>query len=142
LTERAHYPVLAPFEDTDDLWAVLQAPETLGQLCIPKSPSLERPLASDLMALGLVYYRLLTGENLFLGEVLPQPAWFGQRSSLDDSASEGRLVYQAVYQALRQNYVSQQVKKHRHITEKEAALVEALVLCRMKTVHDLIEYLW
>jgi hypothetical protein len=139
LTRRRNYPILAPFEDTEDLWTSLQT-GALGSLSMPKTPPQDRPLASDVMALGLVYYRLLAGENLLLPKILPHPAWIGQRSTKENT--ESQIAYQAFVHAVQHGYIRQQLQRHKHISPKEADLVEALILCRPKNISELIQYLW
>jgi serine/threonine protein kinase len=103
-----------------------------------------RPLPSDLLALGIIYYRMLTKEDLFLGrEILPNyPAWQGDLPSAAyfPRCQDGSIyvAYQRVANALAENYIARELDKH-DLSYAERQLVTALLNLEIQDQDHLLE---
>ncbi len=153
-TTAANYPLLAPFEDpnldssissfyqatdlltylrllvvgwrTDNIHSlVARRPQELTQAPAARA----RPNPSDLLALGLIYFRILTGEELFLGRpIMPQtPVWMTEWNysspSFKSSLREG---YRRVLEQLENNYFTRELDSY-SLKQAERKLVLALL---------------
>lgn len=92
VTTPARYPILAPFTEPGDgdldyqleslmlPWEGLRAVEAIERRQRnPPAPTV-RPAPADLLALGIILFRALTGEEPFVGRglLLDRPAWLGE----------------------------------------------------------------
>lgn len=135
ITTRANYPLIPPFNrqshDATGLisfikehildWNMRGLPE---DMLYPASPSV-RPAACDLLALGIIYYRILTGKEIFLGtSILPEkPAW---QNSYVTPQNENTRVYMQLIDSLSDGYVQKELDKA-NITEAEKRLAYSLL---------------
>jgi hypothetical protein len=106
------------------------------------SPQRSRPFPSDLLALGIIYYRILTDEDLFLGrEILPdRPAWHGDlpRGLMDPKDGSIFETYQRVANKLSENYIAREVDKH-FLDPAENKLVNALLNLQVRDRNHILE---
>lgn len=115
-TTAANYPVIPPFNrqsyETSGLISFIEKPIVQNYLKEPilAGEKLSTPAACDLLALGIIYYRILTGKEMFLGtSILPQkPAWM---NSYMTPAFEDRRVYNQLIDSLSNNYIQKELEK-------------------------------
>jgi hypothetical protein len=103
-----------------------------------------RPLPSDLLALGLIYYRILTDEELLFGQaILPEgPAWLGELPSAAyfPRCQDGSIfaAYVRVANILAENYIARALDKH-PLSRVEKQLVSALLNLQVRDQTHLNE---
>jgi molecular chaperone DnaK len=159
-TNAANYPLISPFEKKQqdhqekhsDLEAYLEYYFFNNimdhQHNLPSRPlSLAKhfrlttqtsPHPADLLALGLIYYRLLTGDELFLKSgVLEIPLWYGKYGEY--SKLELGENYSIINGLLAKNYIQTEINKH-DLPKNEKKLLEALINLRFLTKNNLIEH--
>lgn len=150
-TTAANYPIFPPFWNLENEPPILNIYELLeylsqylnysnevvgffssGRQIYPGSLSRlqprTRPSIPDLHALGIIYYRILTNQELFLGStVLPEkPAWQIQGYN-----------YKECLNLLSPVYLEQQLSKA-YITQEEKQLVSALLNLKVNTKEHLL----
>jgi hypothetical protein len=106
------------------------------------SPQRPRPFPSDLLALGIIYYRILTDEDLFLGrEILPdRPAWQGDLPSGLMDPKNGSILetYRRVANTLSENYIARELDKH-SLDPAEDRLANALLNLQVRDQNHILE---
>jgi hypothetical protein len=104
-----------------------------------------RPDPADLLALGIIYYRALTGSEAFLGPtaLLAEPAWIGRHPRIGRA---GRVelgpipkTYERIQQAL-PGWIGSRITDHRIPTAKKPLLraLLALELTNIAELHQLL----
>jgi serine/threonine protein kinase len=93
------------------------------------------PTVPDLLALGIMYFRILTGKELFLGrEILPnKPAWeciFGEHPEVYG-------IYENVCKILGQNYINNELNKY-NFTLSERNLLSSLLNLEISSREQLL----
>ncbi len=129
-TAPANYPVIPPFygqpHDAPGLVSFIEKYllHTGGEP-LSSAERLPRPAACDLLALGIIYYRILTGKELFLGAiVLPEkPAW---ENTYVTPRFEDKRVYSQLVEALSGEYIQKELAKA-NLTPSEKRLAYALL---------------
>lgn len=96
------------------------------------------PHCSDRLALGILYFRLLTGEELFLRHgVLDNPVWQGVFGQVDgDSPASIKFQYQKMASLLTNGYIDAQIDRY-PMTRGEKNLVRALLHLQITNENDL-----
>lgn len=84
-----------------------------------------RPSLPDLLAIGIIYYRILTNQEIFLGRsILPEkPAWQYRFGIFSQELYE---TYNHLADSLSQKYIEKELNKF-NITQAEKLLVSALL---------------
>jgi hypothetical protein len=116
-------------------------------------PSRNRPVSSDLLALGILYTRILTGAEPFLGpaSLLDRPAWVGQlpryvRDPLDSTSeralqpSEVSEAIQVVLDTLRAGWIDAHLDRN-ELSPAEKRLARALLNLTPGSPEELFELL-
>ncbi len=95
-----------------------------------------KPSAPDLLALGIIYYRILTGKELFLGQsILPEkPAWLNSDAIFERLDT---IIYEQVIECLSNHYIEQELNKNT-ITSSEKKLVSALLNLEVSDKNELL----
>lgn len=158
LTTPANYPILPPFNDEwarpDNLIKSLErfiaGQKNHRKLMAPGAyrwrGGNDQPAASDLLALGVIYARVLTGEDPFLGpgRLLDVPAWMGNLPSFsnDRMMDPGEVgpAMDRVHDALAAGWVDTFLDRE-GILPNERRLAQALLLLEPISSADLISVL-
>ncbi len=113
-----------------------------GEATKHQSSPQTRPFPSDLLALGIIYYRILTNEDLFLGrEILPdRPAWQGDLPSGLMDPQDGSIfeTYRRVANTLSENYIARELDKH-SLDPMENRLANALLNLQIRDRNHTLE---
>jgi hypothetical protein len=134
-TNVANYPIVPPFDRTPCWWAAGLANRLSGstdgdatdwwnaESLAGQGPG-RSPAACDLLAVGIIYSRILTGAEMFLGtSLLPTPVWFRHHveGRQKEEPTEARLI-----EALSDGYLWATLEKAA-ATEAEKRLAHALL---------------
>lgn len=123
ITNPANYPLIAPFSSPSHKETGLA--NSLMKLSFPPAIYPPRPSACDLLALGLLYYRILTGKEFFTDEDVfaEMPVWSVRWSS--PFFQQDRL-YMEIYKILSAGYIQNKLEKS-PVSPSEKHLLQALI---------------
>ncbi|BAY11808.1 hypothetical protein [Calothrix sp. NIES-2098] len=145
-TTSANYPLLPPYLGDSKAVGIVECLKYFGREMKPSNripaPSLSEvqqqsnPSMSDLLALGIIYYRILTGKEIFLGQdILPdKPAWLHSYMSPQFPQWE---IYHRVLDFLSNHYIDRELDKST-MSNSERKLVYALLNLEIHNKNDLL----
>jgi hypothetical protein len=161
-TNAANYPLIPPYADLDSHnWGncegwfsmILDSPHywpgeslfsPLSRVPTVTGGKIEKrikPSAQDLLALGIMYFRILSGRELFLGRPVmgDRPAWECDFGELYGSDNRLTPLFE-VCKALDEGYILKELESI-EIAKKEFVLAHALLNLRINTKEDLMALL-
>jgi hypothetical protein len=146
VTTPANYPIVPPFNhqphDTTGLVSFIEKHimhnPNVGGTPFFSTDNRSKPSASDLLAMGIIYYRILTGKEMFLYEdILPEkPAWKNSYRT-PDFYVDG-FVYEQLIESLSGNYIGKKLEKA-NLTQAEKRLAYALLNLEVIDKDHLLE---
>jgi len=103
--------------------------------------STSTPHPADLLALGIIYYRILTGNDMFLGSgIMEKPAWQGEYGELfggtHDSVNDH---YERIIDFLAKGYIDSEIDRYQ-LKREEKKLVYSLLNLRLLSKNDLLKH--
>ncbi|MEW6730342.1 MAG: hypothetical protein AB1489_03285 [Acidobacteriota bacterium] len=110
----------------------------------PNTEARLAPFPSDMLAIGLIYYQILTGENFFAGskQLLDGPVWQGDwpRYGRLWEGNETFAKFKRVQQELQAGFIERKLA-HANLSNKEQKIINALINLQVSSLTALMQLL-